>query len=37
MARYRDYQAHLAGHRVGDTLARTVEFLNLATANLTAA
>jgi hypothetical protein len=30
MARYRAYQAQLAGHRVGDTFSRAREFLQLA-------
>jgi hypothetical protein len=37
MTRYRAYQAQLAGHRVGDTFSRAVEFLTLASVNLTAA
>ena len=37
MTRYRDYQAHLAGHGVGDTFGRALGFLDLASANLAAA
>ena len=31
--RYRAYQAHLAGHTIGETFARAVAFLKLAAAN----
>jgi hypothetical protein len=37
MTRYRAYQAHLAGHTIGETFSRAVEFLNLASTNLAAA
>jgi hypothetical protein len=37
MTRYRAYQARLAGHTIGDTFGRAVEFLKLASANLAAA
>jgi hypothetical protein len=33
MTRYRAYQAHLAGHTIGETFARVAAFLNLAAAN----
>ena len=33
MSRYRAYQAHLAGHTVGETLGRATAFLKLAGAN----
>lgn len=33
MARYRAYQAQLAGHTIGETFERATEFLKLATAN----
>ena len=32
MTRYRAYEAHLAGHRVGDTFTRTAGFLRMAVA-----
>jgi len=28
MSRYRDYRAHLAGHRIGDTIGDTASFLS---------
>jgi hypothetical protein len=31
--RYRAYQAHLAGHTIGETFGRAAEFLKLAAAN----
>ena len=31
--RYRAYQAHLAGHTIGETVGRAAEFLKLAAAN----
>ena len=31
--RYRAYQAHLAGHTIGENFARAVAFLKLAAAN----
>ena len=33
LARYRAYQAYLAGHPIGHTFGRAAEFLNLAAAN----
>ena len=33
MARYRAYQAQLAGHTIGEIFVRAAEFLNLAAAN----
>ena len=33
LARYRAYQAHLAGHTLGPTFGRAAEFLNLAAAH----
>jgi len=33
MARYRAYQAHLAGHAIGETLERAVTFLTLTGTN----
>jgi hypothetical protein len=33
MTRYRGYQAHLAGHTIGETFGRAAEFLKLAAAN----
>ena len=33
MTRYRAYQAHLAGHAIGETFGRATEFLRLAAAN----
>jgi hypothetical protein len=33
MTRYRAYQAHLAGHRIGETFSRAAAFLKLASAN----
>jgi anti-sigma B factor antagonist len=33
MARYRAYQAHLAGHTIGETFGRAVAFLSLTGAN----
>jgi hypothetical protein len=33
MTRYRAYQAHLAGHTVGETFGRATAFLKLAGAN----
>lgn len=33
LARYRAYQAYLAGHTIGHTFGRAAEFLNLAVAN----
>jgi hypothetical protein len=35
--RYRAYQAHLAGHSIGETFSRAAGFLNLAAADATAA
>ncbi len=35
MTRYRAYQAHLAGHTVGETFGRATAFLKLAGANCT--
>ena len=35
MTRYRGYQAHLAGHTIGETFGRAAEFLKLAAANAT--
>jgi hypothetical protein len=37
MTRYRAYQAHLAGHTLGDTFGRAAEFLKLASGNPAAA
>lgn len=37
MTRYRSYQAHLAGHTIGNTFGRTAGFLKLASANPAAA
>jgi hypothetical protein len=34
LARYRAYQAHLAGHTIGHTFGRAAEFINLAAANV---
>jgi hypothetical protein len=34
-ARYRAYQAHVAGHTIGETLGRAVAFLSLTGANAT--
>jgi hypothetical protein len=33
MTRYRGYQAHLAGHTIGETFGRAAQFLKLAAAN----
>jgi hypothetical protein len=33
MTRYQAYQAHLAGHTIGETFGRAAEFLKLAAAN----
>ncbi|HEX7267365.1 MAG TPA: hypothetical protein VF256_08065 [Streptosporangiaceae bacterium] len=33
MTRYRGYQAHLAGHTIGEIFGRAAEFLKLAAAN----
>jgi hypothetical protein len=33
LARYRAYQAHLAGHTIGETVGRAVTFLTLTGAN----
>ena len=33
MTRYQAYQAHLAGHTIGETFDRAAEFLKLAAAN----
>jgi hypothetical protein len=33
LARYRAYQAHLAGHTLGETFTCAAAFLNLAAAN----
>ncbi len=34
MTRYRAYQAHLAGHTIGEIFGRAAEFLKLAAANV---
>jgi hypothetical protein len=33
MTRYRGYQAHLAGHTIGETFGKAAAFLKLAAAN----
>ena len=33
MTRYRAYQAHLAGHPIGETFGRATAFLKLTAAN----
>jgi hypothetical protein len=35
-ARYKGYQAQLAGHTIGETIGRAAAFLKLAAANATA-
>ena len=37
MARYRAYQARLAGHTIGETFGRAAAFLNVAAAHPAAA
>jgi hypothetical protein len=37
MSRYRAYQAHLAGHTIGETFARTAAFLKVVSAGATSA